>query len=129
MFPEDCKYTKDHEWVKKDGDDYAVGITSFAAEQLGDVTFVELPEEGTAFSQGDTAAAVESVKAASDVYAPVGGTVSAVNGELEDTPEKVNEDAFGAGWFFKLTGVDESELANLMDASTYEAFTNEQEDE
>ncbi len=120
MFPEDCKYTKDHEWVKKDGDDYAVGITSFAAEQLGDVTFVELPEEGTAFSQGDTAAAVESVKAASDVYAPVGGTVSAV---------KVNEDAFGAGWFFKLTGVDESELANLMDASTYEAFTNEQEDE
>lgn len=127
MFPDECKYTKDHEWVRKDGDHYTIGITSFAAEQLGDVTFVELPEDGTAFSKGDTAAAVESVKAASDVYAPVGGTVAGTNGDLEAGPEKVNEDPFGAGWFFKLTDVNEGDLSDLMDSSAYQTFVNEQD--
>jgi len=127
-FPSDCKYTKEHEWIRKDGDEWTVGITSHAAEQLGDVTFVELPDEGKACSQGDAIAAVESVKAASDVYAPAGGTVSGSNGDLEDAPEKVNNDPFGEGWFFKLKDVKEQDLDNLMDAEAYDTYVQEQED-
>jgi glycine cleavage system H protein len=128
MYPDECKYTKEHEWIRKDGDAYSVGITSYAADQLGDVTFVELPAVGNELKKGDSAAAVESVKAASDVYAPAGGKVSAINDALEGAPEKVNQDAFGEGWFFKLTGVDENELNGLMDAQAYEAYVNAQED-
>ena len=127
MYPSDAKYTKDHEWIRPDGDEYVVGITSFAAEQLGDITYVELPDDDTEFSAGDEAATVESVKAASDVYAPVGGTVSATNAALEDEPEKVNASAFEDGWFFRLSGVDASELDTLMDAEAYAKFVEEQD--
>ncbi len=127
MFPKDLKYTKDHEWIRPDGNVYMVGITAFAAEQLGDVTYVELPSIGAEFEPGATAAAVESVKAASDVYAPVGGRVAAVNAELDGAPELVNHGPYDKGWFFKLEGVDASQLDGLMDAAAYEAFVNEQE--
>lgn len=127
MYPADLKYTKDHEWIRAEGDTYTVGITTFAAEQLGDVTYVELPEVDTQVDQGGTAGAVESVKAASDVYAPVGGTVSEVNPELENAPELVNQSSYDKGWFFKLSGVNAGELASLMDASAYEDFVSEQD--
>ena len=110
MFPDDVRYTKEHERVRVEGDTCVVGITSFAAEQLGDVTYVELPESSDSFAQGDEIATVESVKAASDIYAPMSGTVLTVNSELEDKPELVNESSFGEGWFFKLDNIDVSQL-------------------
>ncbi|MFA7430327.1 MAG: glycine cleavage system protein GcvH [Rhodospirillaceae bacterium] len=115
-------YTEDHEWLSVEGKTAIVGITDYAQQQLGDVVFVELPDEGKELAQGGEAAVVESVKAASEVYAPVSGTVTAVNADLEGTPALVNEDATGAGWFFALTLSDPSELDNLMDAAAYEAF-------
>ncbi len=127
MHPADLKYTKDHEWIRAEGDTYTVGITAFAAEQLGDVTYVELPDVNSQVSQGDTAGAVESVKAASDVYAPVGGSVSEVNSSLEDAPELVNQSSYDKGWFFKLSDVDASQLDTLMDATAYEKFVSEQD--
>jgi glycine cleavage system H protein len=126
MYPEECKYTKEHEWVRPENGLYAVGITAFAAEQLGDVTYVELPEVGAEFNQGDAAGAVESVKAASDVYAPVGGRVTAINEDLETQPELVNQGPYDKGWFFKLEGINAEELGSLMDAAAYEAFAGEQ---
>lgn len=126
MYPDDLKYTKDHEWIRDEGDTFTVGITAFAAEQLGDVTYVELPGVDTQVVQGNAAGAVESVKAASDVYAPVSGTVSEVNGELENAPELVNQSPYAQGWFFKLTGVDKSQLTGLMDSAAYEKFADEQ---
>lgn len=127
MYPNDLKYTKDHEWVRKDGAEYTVGITAFAAEQLGDVTYVELPDVGKSLKAGGEAATVESVKAASDVYAPVAGTVSAKNDALDDAPELVNESPYEKGWFFKLEDVDGSALDGLMDASAYEAHAQEED--
>ncbi|MCC6696370.1 MAG: glycine cleavage system protein GcvH [Candidatus Hydrogenedentes bacterium] len=126
MFPKEMKYTKDHEWVREDDGVYTVGITSFAAEQLGDVTYVELPEIGAEVEQGDSAAAVESVKAASDVYAPVGGRVCETNHELEAAPELVNQDPYEQGWFFKLEGVSPAQLKSLLDADAYEKYVGEQ---
>ncbi len=126
MYPSDAKYTKDHEWIRAEGDEYVVGITSFAAEQLGDVTYVELPEVGTTFGVNDEVATVESVKAASDLYSPVGGRVTAINDALEDQPELVNEGPHEQGWFFKLTDVDKAEYDYLMDAKDYEAYAKEQ---
>jgi len=126
MYPEDCKYTEDHEWVRKEGGEYVVGITAYAAEQLGDVTYVELPDLESEFHAGDTVCAVESVKAASDVYAPVSGTVSATNSDLEERPELVNDSPYDQGWFFKLTGGKKPELDKLMDAAAYEKFVMEQ---
>lgn len=115
------RFTEDHEWIKTEGDGPAtVGITPYAAEQLGDVVFVELPEVGKSFKKGDEIAVVESVKAASEIYAPVSGKVVEVNGALEDAPGKVNEDAHGAGWFFKLEVADASELDGLMDEAAYQ---------
>lgn len=122
MYPSNVKYTKDHEWVRADGNIYVIGITSFAAEQLGDVTYVELPKVGKVVTQGAAAAAVESVKAASDVYAPVGGRVCAVNTALDGAPEVVNTSPFDDGWFFKLEYVNAAELNALMDSAAYEAF-------
>ncbi len=122
MFPEDLYYTQDHEWLRDDGADYVVGITSYAVEQLGDVTYVELPEVGTDVVRGETVATVESVKAASDVYAPVGGHVCEVNDALESRPELVNEDPYGDGWFFKLDSVRVSELKKLMKADQYAEY-------
>ena len=114
------KFTKDHEWLRIDGDVATVGITAHAQEQLGDLVFVELPEPGKAFEQGAPAAVVESVKAASDVYAPIGGTVTEVNQAIVDQPNVVNADPMGDGWFFKLKISDASQIAGLMDEAAYQ---------
>jgi len=113
------KYTKDHEWLKIDGDVATVGITGHATEQLGDIVFVELPETGASFSQGDTAATVESVKAASDIYAPVSGEITEVNQDIVDDPAIVNQDPTGKGWFFKLKMKNSGETDDLMDEDAY----------
>ena len=115
------RFTKDHEWIKVDGGEGVMGITPYAAEQLGDVVFVELPEVGKSFKQGDEIAVVESVKAASEVYAPISGEVVAVNDALEDEPGKVNEAADGEGWFVKIKLADAGELEGLMDDAAYTA--------
>ena len=115
-------YSKDHEWVAVEGDTATVGITDYAQGQLGDIVFVEVPDMGTVLAKGQEAAVVESVKAASDVYAPVSGTVTEGNGQLEEDPALVNTDAEGEGWFFKLTLADPDELNGLMDAAAYQAF-------
>jgi glycine cleavage system H protein len=114
------KFTKDHEWVRLDGDVATIGITIHAQEQLGDLVFVELPEPGKAFEQGAAAAVVESVKAASDVYAPIGGTVTEVNQAVVDEPGGVNADPMGKGWLFKLKIADASQLTGLMDEAAYQ---------
>lgn len=116
------KFTEDHEWIIVEGDKAKVGITKYAAEQLGDVVFVELPEDGRNVNKGDDMAVVESVKAASDVYAPVSGIVTQVNGTLEGAPETVNQDPEGEGWFVTLLLSDPSELDALMDEAAYKAF-------
>lgn len=119
--PAELKYATSHEWVRNEGDGIVtVGITEHAQELLGDMVFVELPEVGESVSLGDDVAVAESVKAASDIYAPVTGEIVAVNEELEDSPELVNSDAFGDGWMFKVKLEDEAELANLLDAEGYE---------
>ncbi|WP_372795242.1 glycine cleavage system protein GcvH [Pontiella sp.] len=118
--PQDLFYAKTHEWVSLEDGIATVGITDFAQSQLSDLTFVELPEVGTTFEAGDEAAVVESVKAAADVYAPVGGEVIEVNSELEDAPELINKDSFGAGWIFKIKVDDESQVDDMMDADSYE---------
>jgi glycine cleavage system H protein len=115
-------YTEDHEWIDVDGDIGTVGISEYAQSQLGDVVFVDVPADGRELTKGDEAATVESVKAASDVYAPASGTVLEGNAALVDTPELVNSDAEGDGWFFRITLTDPSELDELMDESAYEAF-------
>lgn len=117
-------FTEDHEWIEVDGDVGTVGITDYAQSQLGDIVFVEVPEEGKELAKGDEAAVVESVKAASDIYSPVSGTVIEGNDKLADEPATVNEDAEGDGWFFKLTLSDPSELDELMDEAKYEAFVS-----
>ena len=125
----DCRYVKSHEWVRVDGNEATVGITDYAQQQLSDVVYVELPEIGDAFEKGEVFATVESVKAAADVYMPIGGEITEVNEELEDAPQLVNEDAFGAAWFARFTASDLSELAGLMDAEAYERFVAEEEAE
>jgi glycine cleavage system H protein len=115
-------FTQDHEWVDVDGDIGTVGISEYAQSQLGDVVFVDVPEAGKTLSKGDEAAVVESVKAASDVYSPVSGTVIEGNAALTDDSSLVNSDAEAAGWFFKLTLSDPSELDSLMDEAAYAAF-------
>jgi glycine cleavage system H protein len=116
------RYTKDHEWISVDGDVGTVGITKYAQEQLGDIVFVELPAVGKAITRGGEAAVVESVKAASDVYAPITGDVVAVNDALADAPATVNEDAEGKGWFMKVKLKDPKELDELMTAEQYQDF-------
>lgn len=115
-------FTEDHEWIDVDGDVATVGITDYAQEQLGDIVFVEVPAEGKEVAKGDDAAVVESVKAASDVYAPVSGTVIEGNAALEEDPALVNNSPEEDGWFFKLTLADASELEELMDEAAYKAF-------
>ena len=115
-------FTKDHEWIAIDGDEATVGITDYAQGQLGDITFVELPGEGASVSKGDSAAVVDSVKAASDVYAPASGTVTAVNAALADTPELVNSAAEGDGWLWRMTLSDAGELDALMDEAAYRKY-------
>jgi len=119
------KFTKDHEWVSLDGDTATVGITAYAQEQLGDVVFVEMPEAGKTVSQGDEAGVVESVKAASEVYAPVSGEVVEANPELEDNPALVNQDPLAGGWFFRLRLSNAGELDGLMDEAAYKVYIEE----
>ncbi len=119
-------YTQEHEWIRVDGDTATVGITDFAQGQLGDIVFVELPDAGKQVSKGGEAAVVESVKAASDVYAPVSGEVVEANQALSDDPSLVNSDPEGEGWFFRLRLSDSSELDGLMDAGAYKSFCESQ---
>lgn len=122
MNPENCRFTKEHEWIGAEGDLYVVGISDFAQDQLGDVTFVDLPEKGRTVAQFEETAAVESVKAASDIYAPAGGTIAEVNDALDAQPELINQEPFGGGWIFKLSGVDAAELDALMDYAAYQEY-------
>ena len=115
-------FTHDHEWIDVDGQSATVGITDYAQGQLGDIVFVEVPDTGAELSKGGDAAVVESVKAASDVYAPVDGTVTEGNGQLEEDPSLVNSDPEGEGWFFRMTLGDKSQLDGLMNAEAYKAF-------
>jgi glycine cleavage system H protein len=115
-------FTDEHEWIDVEGDTATVGITDYAQGQLGDIVFVELPQPGTQVAKGKDAAVVESVKAASDVYAPISGEVTEANGALEDDPALVNSSPESEGWFFKLTIADRSELEGLMDAAAYKSF-------
>ncbi|ATC83419.1 MULTISPECIES: glycine cleavage system protein GcvH [Alteromonadales] len=118
--PSDLKYASSHEWVRNEGDGtFTVGISEHAQELLGDMVFVELPEVGDAVDAGEDCAVAESVKAASDIYAPVGGEIVAINEELEDAPETVNNDPYGDGWLFRIKATDESELENLLSAEDY----------
>lgn len=116
------KYTREHEWVRVEGGVGTVGITGYAEGQLGDIVFVELPTVGKHLAKGEQAAVVESVKAASEVYSPVGGEVTDINQDLEDSPGMVNEDAVGAGWFFTLEISDMEELDDLMDEAAYKEY-------
>src|SRR6185295_17075408 len=120
MVPADLHYTKDHEWVKVDGDTATIGVTEFAANQLGDVVFVDLPAVGRAVDQYATFGVVESVKAVSDLYAPVSGEVVAVNADLSANPELVNSDPYGAGWMIKVRLGDSAQVTGLLDAAAYQ---------
>ncbi len=123
MVPGDLRYTKDHEWVRADGDEVVVGVTEFAAHELGDVVFVELPAVGRSLEQHATFGVVESVKAVSDLFAPVAGEVTAVNGALGGQPELVNTDPYGEGWMLRLRVADAGQLDGLLDAAGYEQLT------
>lgn len=126
--PTELRYAKSHEWVRDNGDGtVTVGITDHAQTQLGDVVFVELPEVGQELSAGGEVAVIESVKAASDIYSPVSGTVTRVNDQLEDAPETINEDCYEAGWIFTLTPSDDTELDALLTADQYQASTTASE--
>jgi glycine cleavage system H protein len=121
--PEDLQYTKSHEWIRIEGDTATIGITDHAQDELGDVVFVELPDEGDTFDAGESFGTVESVKAVSDLYTPVGGEVVEVNSSLEDAPENINEDPYGEGWIVKLRTSDE---ADLLSPEEYERVVEEE---
>jgi glycine cleavage system H protein len=125
MVPSDLRYTKDHEWVRVDGDTATIGVTDYAASQLGDVVFVDLPVVGRSVDQFATFGVVESVKAVSDLYAPVSGEVVDVNGDLAAKPELVNSDPFGEGWMIRVEIGDAAQLGDLLDAAAYEKLTAE----
>jgi glycine cleavage system H protein len=122
-FDKNVKYQESHEWARAEGDLVVVGISDYAQDSLGDVVYVELPEVGTTKKKGDPFGVVESVKAASDVYMPVGGEIVEVNADLDDNPATVNDSPFDAGWLMKIKPSDESELDGLMDAAAYEEYT------
>ena len=121
-YPADLRYTREHEWARVEGTQARVGITHYAQDQLGDVVFVELPKVGTRIRQMQTFGVVESVKAVSDLYAPLSGEVVEVNQTLTERPEQLNQDPYGTGWLIVIARGDESELANLMSAAEYEAY-------
>jgi glycine cleavage system H protein len=125
MVPQDLRYTKEHEWVRLEGEIATIGITDYAAEQLGDIVFVELPEIGRTVSQFATIGVIESVKAVSDLFAPVGGEVVESNAELSGAPELLNSDPFGKGWMLRIEVADAGQLDGLLDAAAYEALTAE----
>ena len=122
----DLKFAKSHEWVRLEGDTAYIGISDHAQESLGDIVFVELPEPDTQITAGDEATNIESVKAASDIYAPISGEVVAVNEDLEDSPELVNSDSYGDGWMFKIKADDAAEFEKLLDADAYESSLDEE---
>ncbi|WP_110876814.1 glycine cleavage system protein GcvH [Franconibacter helveticus] len=125
--PNELKYSKEHEWLRKEADGtYTVGITEHAQELLGDMVFVDLPEVGATVAAGDDCAVAESVKAASDIYAPVSGEIVAVNDALSDSPELVNSAPYGEGWIFKIKASDEGEVAALLDAAAYEVLLEDE---
>jgi glycine cleavage system H protein len=125
--PGNLRYTKTHEWVKLEGKVATVGITDFAQDQLSDLTYVELPTPGDSFSAQEEVAVVESVKAASDVYAPISGTITAVNKSLIEKPELINADPYGEGWIYKIQADDLSEIESLLDATSYEQLMPDEE--
>lgn len=122
MYPDTLRYTKEHEWVLVDGDTGTIGITDHAQQELGDIVYVDLPKPGTSIAQGAALGSVESVKAVSDIYAPVSGEVLEVNPVLADTPERLNEDPHGDGWLVKMKLKDPAQAANLMSAADYENY-------
>jgi glycine cleavage system H protein len=122
MYPDDYYYTKDHEWIKVEGDEGRVGITDFAQNHLGDIIYVELPQVGTALTEHQTIGVVESVKSVSDIYSPVAGEVTAVNEELSQAADIINKDPHGKGWIVRLKIADKAALAHLMKASEYEKY-------
>lgn len=122
MVPSDLRYTKDHEWVRIDGDEATIGITAYAADQLGDIVFVELPEAGRTLDQFATFGVVESVKAVSDLFAPLSGEVTQTNADLGPSPELVNSDPFGDGWMIRLRVADAGQVEALLDADAYDAL-------
>jgi glycine cleavage system H protein len=123
--PEDLRYSSDHEWARVEGGEVRVGITDYAQDALGDVVFVELPEVGATVKRGDSFAEVESTKSVSEIYAPVSGTVSQVNAELGDNPERLNDDPYGDGWICVLTVADPGEIETLLDPEGYRALISE----
>lgn len=125
MYPENVKYTKEHEWVRVENGTAVVGITDYAQEQLGDVVYVELPDIGAELTQFTTCGTIESVKTVSDLYAPVSGEVVKINEELDESPELINDDPYGAGWILEATVSNPDELQQLLSASEYEAFIKE----
>jgi glycine cleavage system H protein len=121
--PADLRYSSDHEWIRQDGNVVTIGITAYAQDSLGDVVFVEVPEQGTAVATGDSFTEVESTKSVSDIYAPVSGTIAAVNEALDEKPELLNSDPYGEGWICSIEMSDPSQLDGLMDAAAYTALT------
>jgi glycine cleavage system H protein len=129
MYPSDYRYTKEHEWVRVEGDIATVGITDYAQHELGDVVYVELPKPGAKLNAGQSFGTVESVKAVSDIYAPVAGEVTEVNSSLSETPEAINKDPHGKAWLIKLKLADSSAVGKLMNAAAYEAFIADKQKE
>ncbi|OOF26179.1 glycine cleavage system protein H [Salinivibrio proteolyticus] len=128
--PSELKFTSTHEWVRPEGDGlFTIGISDHAQALLGDMVFIDLPDEGDSFDAGDDCAVAESVKAASDIYAPISGEVVAVNEELDGSPELVNSDPYGDGWLFQICATDESEIDDLLDAQSYEETLGEEDDD
>lgn len=119
ILPDDVKYSNDHEWAKSRGDNVRIGITDYAQDQLGDIVFVEVPEVGDTFDQASEFGTVESVKAVSEIYMPIGGEIVAVNEELEDAPELLNQDPYGKGWIVEVKPADPAEMDDLMDKNAY----------
>lgn len=126
--PDEAHYTQQDEWIRSDGERAYVGVTDYAQSQLGDIVFVELPAVGTTVNKDEPYGVIESVKAVSDLFAPVTGEVVAVNTELTDTPERINEDCYGDGWLLQITPADEAEFDTLLDASGYEKYLTERDD-
>ena len=116
------KFSKDHEWVKLEGDIATIGVSDYAQKEMGDIVYVDIPEEGSSFSKGDTCSNIESVKAVNDIFTPLSGEVVEVNTSLEDTPENINKDPYGSGWIFKIKISDPDELNGLLDADQYEEY-------
>jgi glycine cleavage system H protein len=127
MYPTDYRYTKEHEWIKVTGATGTIGITDYAQHELGDVVFVEMPAVGAKITAGQVFGSVESVKAVSEIFAPLSGEVNEANGALSDTPETLNNDPHGAGWLIKITLANPAEVSGLMDAAAYQAFISEKE--